>query len=315
MNIVKTWNDFWFRPGSSFDLALLRMALVALQCYLLLSYSFPMIQYVFALPEYLWQPRLILRIFSFPWGVPPIPDMSTVHAVYWLTFLAGILSFVGLFTRFSMSIFMLGNILLQAFLYSFRDQHHPEAIMMLALIALALSPCGKVISVDSWLKSRELPPSSDTVALLDATDIYARWPIMFLQLFYPLMYISAVVSKLTIGGLDWLNGISLQYYMIFEAYKSDSALALYLSEFHYTLTFAELIVIVFQATFFLILFFPRLKWIYLPLGLSFHIIIYVTLRAPFPQWIVLYMIYLPWASIFRWLAAHRVAVNSTQSNA
>ena len=50
MNIVKSWNDFWFRPGSSFDLAWLRIVLVALQCYILLTYSFPMISYVLALP-------------------------------------------------------------------------------------------------------------------------------------------------------------------------------------------------------------------------------------------------------------------------
>jgi hypothetical protein len=64
--------------------------------------------------------------------------------------------------------------------------------------------------------------------------------------------------------------------------------------------------VIFQATFVLILFFPRLKWIYLPLGLCFHVLIYVTLRAPFPQWIVLYIVYIPWSEAFRWLATARV---------
>jgi len=316
MNIAKVWSEFWFRPGSSFDLAWLRIVLVALQCFVLLSYSFPMLSYVLALPEYLWEPRIVLRILHLPFGFPSIPEEGTVIAVFWVTFAFGILSFLGLFTRFSLSVFALGNIVLQGFIYSFRDQHHPEAIMMLALIALALSPSGRVLSIDYWRKQkRKSVTDSQSVALLDLTESYARWPIVFLQLFYPLMYLSAVVSKMTRGGLEWANGISLQYHMILEAYKNGSDLALYLSQFHYLLNFAEFVVLAFQATFFLILFFPRLKWIYLPLGLCFHIIIYVSLRAPFPQWIVLYMIYIPWASVFTWLAAQKVQAKSEYTNA
>ena len=308
MKFVDRWVAFWFRPAVCFDLALLRLVLVALQCFVLLSYNFPALSYVLGLPEYLYEPQLILKILALPIGGAFLPDPATMIGLFWVTFLLGLLAFVGLFTNFSLILFALFNIVIQAFTYSFGDVHHPEAIMMLALIALAISPSGRVMSLDSWLRGRRQRQGAEheSTALLELKDSYARWPLLFLQLFFPLMYLSAVVSKLTRGGLEWANGISLQYYMILEAYKNESDLALYVSQFHNFLKFAEVIVLFFQATFFLILFFPRLKWIYLPLGLSFHIIIYVTLRAPFPQWIVLYMIYIPWAAVFAWLASHRI---------
>jgi hypothetical protein len=229
-----------------------------------------------------------------------------VIAIFWLTFVFGLTSFLGLFTNLSLLIFAFLNILLQSFIYSFGDVHHPEAVMMLALIALALSPSGRVLSIDAWWYERRGGGGARRVALLDDVAVNAAWPLLFMQLFFPLMYLSAVVAKLTRGGIDWANGISLQYFMILEGYKNESDLALFVSQYHLFLRFAEYVVLLFQATFFLILFFPRLKWIYLPLGLIFHIIIYVTLRAPFPQWIAMYVIYIPWALAFKWVADKQV---------
>ncbi|HNP35095.1 MAG TPA: hypothetical protein PKK10_04525 [Woeseiaceae bacterium] len=306
MSWLRRWNDFWFQPGHSFDLAFIRLVLVGLQCFVLLSYSFPALTYALSLPEYLYEPRIVTRLLM-PWAAHTMLDSSVVLGMFWIAFLFGLTSFLGLFTNFSLLVFAFLNILLQAFIYSFGDVHHPEAVMMLALVALALSPSGRVLSIDAWWRARRQRDPAQLIPLLDHMTQYARWPIVFLQCFFPLMYLSAVVSKLTKGGFDWANGISLQYYMILEAHKNDSALALYVSQFHYLLKFAEYIVLTFQATFFLILFFPRLKWIYLPLGIIFHTVIYVTLRAPFPQWIAMYIVYIPWALAFTWLAQKKVS--------
>ena len=72
MNIAKKWNDYWFGPGRTFDLALIRVVLVGLQCFVLLSYSFPTLVYTLGLPEYLYQPRVVLRLLM-PWTMPPYP--------------------------------------------------------------------------------------------------------------------------------------------------------------------------------------------------------------------------------------------------
>ena len=63
------------------------------------------------------------------------------------------------------------------------------------------------------------------------------------------------------------------------------------------------VVVFFQATFALPVIFPKLRWVYVPVGLSFHIGIYLTLGADFFQWIVLYAVFLPWSGIFKLIQA------------
>jgi hypothetical protein len=45
----------------------------------------------------------------------------------------------------------------------------------------------------------------------------------------------------------------------------------------------------------------RLRWIYVPAGLCMHIGIYLTLTAPFFQWIALYAVFIPWSEALRLL--------------
>lgn len=55
----------------------------------------------------------------------------------------------------------------------------------------------------------------------------------------------------------------------------------------------------FQLTFVLAVIFPMLRWIYVPMRLSMHFGILFTLNAPFIQWIVLYVVFIPWHAMFR----------------
>lgn len=307
MSLTKSWNKFWFSPAPYFDLAFLRILFTSLQVFVLLNHSFDKIQYTLTLPPETYLPlpavKVLLLPFGLGWGA--MPDAALMHGVYLATLLTGFLSLVGLLTNISLFVFFLGNVLLQAFIYSFGDSHHPEAIMMIALLALALGPCGKVLSLD-YLVFHRHQPAAPTEALLDVGSRFAGWPVRLLQCFFPLMYLSAVTSKLATGGLDWANGYTLQYYLIQDGMRRGSELGMYLSQFHHLILGLQYVVLIFQATFFLVVFYPRLRWIYLPLGLCFHIGIYLTLRAPFPQWIALYAIYIPWSTLFRWLADQRL---------
>lgn len=310
MNIRDRWRDFWFRKSSYFDLALLRVGALGLQCYLFLSGGFRTALHVNSLPDELFYPRPVLQILMAPWGSMNRPDPESVVIILWLVVVLGFVSFLGFLTNISLSLFAVGFIFLQGYSYSFGDAHHPEAIMALGLLALAFSPCGKVLSVDALIRKR-LFRGGQSVGFLDYGGEYAYWPIRFIQLIFPLMYLSAVISKLTRSGLDWVNGFTLQYAMIQDGYRHGSELAIWLSQFHDFLKLSEWVVLIYQATFFLILFFPKLKWVYLPLGLCFHLGTYFTLKAPFPQWILFYAVYIPWAQVIRYLAGKQVTVKIT----
>lgn len=312
MHPISIWQRFWFRPAPYFDLAVLRIGAVGLQCYLMLSTVFTELGYANGLGNELFAPLPVFKILMAPFGWGERPDAEPMLMIFWLTLAVGIAALFGILTNVTLALFALGNLFLQSFIYSFSDFHHPSAIMIIGLSALALSPCGRVLSVDNWVQQRLRPVGGVPVGILDYAGPNANWPIRFLQLFFPLMYLSAVSSKIATGGLDWANGFTLQYYLIHDDLRKGGLdLALWLSQHHVTISIMQVAVELFQATFFLIVFFPRLRWIYLPFGICFHTANWLLLQADFPQWILFYAVYVPWAKAVKWLATAQVRATST----
>jgi HTTM domain len=286
---------FLFREGSYFDLGILRIIAVAASLLILIIITRSGIQETLSLPEDFYKPLPALKILMLPFGWGTRPEPWLVNSIYWVTIATGITALVGFRTNISLLTYAIGNIFLTAFIYSFSDLHHREAVMAVMLLALAISPCGRVLSVDNRM-GKGFNGLVDSTAASSTHSPYAYWPILLLQIFFALMYFSAVVWKHK-SGLGWANGFTLQAYLAQDGIRHNSPLALWLSQFHYFIYSVQLIVVTFQATFFLIIFFPKLRWIYIPLGLVFHIGILLTLTAPFYQWIALYFGFIPWSNL------------------
>jgi hypothetical protein len=275
--IAAAWSRFWFADAPYFDLAFIRIIAVAMQCFYLLDQQFATLEYVLSLPHQLYHPPYTLWPFILPWGITTPPDAQIIHALYWTTVVFGFMALFGLLTYVSMITFAIGSILLQIFAFSFGDYHHPEAILLIALLVISLAPSGKVRSLDSFLRRRRgthLP----MVPLLEASGPYAGWPIKFVQCLFPLVYISAVLAK--IGphfNFDWVNGYTLQYYFIQDDIRKGSPLALWASQFHVLIYLSQIIVIAFQLTYFLIVPFKKLRWVSLRLGRFWHLANYLIL--------------------------------------
>ena len=146
MSLSERWGRYWFADAPYFDLALMRIVVAGFQLYFLLDVQYASLQYVLGLPPDMFHADArILRLFMWPMGWRTPPSAELVYAVYWITFVAGLGAVAGALTTVSMSVFALGNLLIQAFLFSFSDYHHPEAIAILGTMALALSPCGRIL--------------------------------------------------------------------------------------------------------------------------------------------------------------------------
>lgn len=298
MSIGKLWTRVWFRDGNYIDLAVVRILAVGVQLWLVIDQMPLPLNTALEMPDSLYYPLPMLKLFMLPWGWGARPDATMVNLIYWVTVISGFLSLLGLRTNFSLFVFAIGNLFLQAFIYGFGDLHHRDEIMMIALFALSLSPSGRVLSLDNLFgKSQNslLDSSSPTSA---KTSPFAFWPLFLLQAFFCLMYLSAVASKFSGAGIGWINGYTLQYYMIQDGMRWGSEIAVWLSQFHEFLFMAQIVVFVFQGTFWLVLIYPKAKWVYVPLGLFFHIFILITLTAPFYTWIVLYAVFIPWSKVF-----------------
>ena len=223
---LTSWERYWFRPAPYFDLAVVRIVGVGTQLCLLSFWSIAFgkasshlhtFANLDALPDQIYNPITALRFFLLPLGVDR-PGFDLMVGGYYVTIVAGLFALVGLCTRTSLSVFALGNIFEVAYVYSFGDVHHTQAPLFIALLLLAIAPSGRALSIDALLRRRRGRP-------YPAEGPLAAWPILLLQWLFCLIYLSALLSKLVfVGGLDWVNGYTLQYYLIQDSLRKGTLL-------------------------------------------------------------------------------------------
>lgn len=321
------WNNYWFYPAPLFNLALCRIIIVGFQLgYLFIrDYKTEIIARA-DLPSLIYDPLPVVQLldYFFAWNSPPDFFLS---AVFWFSIVCGIFALIGLKTNVSLFIFVVGNLYLQSYLYSFGSFHHPQALMLVALVVLALSPSGKLLSVDAFKgrvfngQSAKSSASSITSSLkhanfLRASSPFARWPLLLIQWLFGLAYLSAALNKVILDGpglftLDWMNGYTLQYYLIKDGLLWNSSLGIWIGQQHLLVLLFSVVALLFEATFFLTLFFPKLIWFYIPTGALFHIGIYMAQRAPFFQYIALYAAFIPWTAVIKILLSRRKSAQKT----
>jgi len=292
------WNRYWFPNAPLLDLAILRIIAVGTQLILLAFDSgegFSKIREVGAMPRFVYEPLPFLEPIVFLFGGHnfTVAEMMSLQLIITI---AGVMAVFGLYTRISLLLFAGGYGLSQLWILSHGDIHHAEAAMVIGLAVLALSPCGAVLSLDARRGRNKLSLAEQ----MTATSREARWPILTIQWFFGLMYLSAFYAKLVMSDFQWANGYTLQYYLAEDGLRWDPLLGVWLSQFHLVNYIGQWLVLAFQGTFFLSLLIPRLKWIYVPAGMAMHVGIYLMLSAPFPQWIALYFAFFPWSAIFAW---------------
>jgi hypothetical protein len=172
--------------------------------------------------------------------------------------------------------------------------------MVITLWLLALSPSGRVLSLDSYFATRETPNRK----WLQRKSIFAAWPLLLVQNLFGLVYLDAALCKLFTGGAAWVNGYTLQYYLYKDASRRGSEFGLWLAQQHMAACVLSWVTILWEGTFFFVLIFPRLVWIYLPVGIGLHIGMALAGVATFSQFMVLYAAFIPlfWNYGGRWLA-------------
>jgi hypothetical protein len=324
MRIWRVWEDYWFRSAPLFDLGFVRLIAVGFQLYQLLSIR-PRAVFgqLAAFPDFMYAPLVVLRVMTLPLGWRYRPPEDLIVVAYWLTLAVGVLALVGYRTTLSLLVFTAGNLFLQAYQYSFHEIHHSEAIVMITLGLLALSPAGHALSVDDLLRrlravdgGLRVPPDP-----LSGESRFARWPLLVVRWMFALIYLSAGFHKLASSGLDWMNGWTLRYYMVQDSmrwgsnvagtvpeYSTEPGVGLWIGQYQTLATIASWGSILFETTFWVVLVVPRLALLFLPIGLGFHLAVYLIQRAPFLSFMWLYAVFVPWRQVFRragaWLARH-----------
>lgn len=306
--IFKKWNAFWFEPAPLLNLAICRIVLVALQLWILVVWRryHEILSQLSEIPDSLYDPLLVVRILTFPFGPEFRPSLEVTEIIYALTVGIGIFALIGLKTNVSLSLFTLGSVFLTAYKYSFSEIHHPETLMMLALTIMSISPAGAVLSVDDLRRRLRLASKNQAFSpfqISEEQSPFARWPILLMIALLGLAYLSGFYYKLLHSGLDWANGYTLQWNLLRDDLRSgrENGIGMWLAQFHTFVSLLSYSVLAFQATFLLVLVFPLLSYVYFPMGIAFHAGIFLILGADFFEWLILYVCFVPWAQ-----AGHRL---------
>jgi predicted DCC family thiol-disulfide oxidoreductase YuxK len=281
----------WFEPARVRDLAWLRIAIVFV---LLADAMWPgtlMRQLQLTrLPAEWFDPIPSLKVLMLPFGWGARPGAAAIVAAWMVCGVTGIAALVGARTRLSLGVFAIANTFLLSHFYSYGIVQHPQAAATIVLWMLILTPSGEALSVDSMRARvtesarRERFVPGDAEAL--SRD--ARWPLRVVQWLLVIIYLSAALWKLTRGGAEWLNGYTMQYYLLVDGSTHEVPLAIAFAHAHWIGIASAVVTLAFELTFVVCILFPRTTAAYLTTGVGVHAGIWLLMRAPFFQLLALY---------------------------
>lgn len=297
--MTNAWARYWFFPESLTRLAVCR----------LLAFGLMIADLVYLSPNtftrsadpMFWEPVLLLRVLHRLLGIgPPLPDVLAAIHIVTVVFAVG--AFIGYRTRFCAVASAVLYLYLIAVSFSwFLKVHHTHAVFVLLLLALSVSPCGRALSVDALLarmrsaaERMEFRPEWEP-----ETSPFARWPLRFIGIMIALAYFSAGFAKMKIGGIEWINGESLAYWLLQDADIYAMSLPATMAQHPALLQALSIMVVALQLSFPVILIAPRLVWVYLPAGLGFHMGTFVLMNTHFIWMWWNYMVFIDWDAVGR----------------
>jgi len=295
MRLLRALERHWFAPARMSDLAIARIVVVGSQLLFFLP-DLAVQSWLAGADASLFRPIPALKLLLLPigeWGARPDPML--LRGAWLLSVVSGVAGVLGLYTRLSLLVFAAMNTLLVAHGYSYGEYHHPEGLMVIALWVLAVAPSGATWSADDlrarWAGTLQFMKFQPRRVASDVSE-FARWPLRTIQWLFVLIYLSAGLSKVRNGGLEWMNGHTLSYYLLLDGVRSDLSLSLVLAEWTWLLAVLSVGTVAFEMTFAAAIVVPRLVWPYVLAGTALHAGIYLTQRAPFFQFVVLYIVFL-----------------------
>jgi uncharacterized membrane protein YphA (DoxX/SURF4 family) len=142
-----------------------------------------------------WDGRTYRDVFHEPYAAwyPELPDTLYV-GLLWLAAVAAVAMSIGLLTRLATATTF--AIVAYNLFLSTTHFHNNRAYLILVLGLLAVAPCGRELSVDSWIRRRGGRPALDPSA--------PAWPLWLLRFECAAIYGASGLSKLV--DPDWFGG-------------------------------------------------------------------------------------------------------------
>ena len=171
---------------------------------------------------------------------------------------------------------------------------HSHNIVVFVLFILAIAPHAGEYGWDG-LRRRGWRwwPSGGQPALATA------WPRQLIILTLALAYFGAGYCKIA-SHLLWADGYNLQAYLMGKHLLLDCPVGAWIADSYWLCLLLSIATLALELTFFLILFFPRLTWLYVLSAISFHAAVYLTMRINFfPYYGFTLLVFIDWPLVQR----------------
>lgn len=286
---LESWESLWFGEASLVRLAVCRIALMLSAFHAVMTHRFAVLQPARGLEVgYLdrrWQPLYLFGVL----GIGPPGELLARTALVVIC-IAVALGLVGVMTRVACAITAIGTLWWIGVAYSFGQPHHGAVALVLGLAFLPFAPVGKRLSLSSLMRMGSGPPPERAA--------FANVPVLFTAITISIGYAAAGISKLVIGGLEWMNG----YTFLAMLHQFDGPWTDAFSSGLFEARLFSVGLIAIQVGFPLALFFPRTRWILLPGAFTFHLMAMMTMETgPFLSLWTLLVVFVPCEQVPGWL--------------
>jgi hypothetical protein len=250
-------------------------------------------------PAALFHPLTYMKLFE------RMPSPELVGALRTCGIVAAVFAAAGLALRASLPVALVCSLILDGMLNSTGRVIVGDAVLMLCLIVLLASgsAAGEAWSPREPLRrvllghGRASPaPEPSAVATRGARAVRYGWPIRTAMLVVTLAYFFAGVQKWRYSGLAWVTSDNLRWILYGQAHPND--LALYVAD---RPTLAHVLAagaLLLETCFPLILFFPRLRWLFIPSVVAMHVGIRLAIRLDYSaQWLALVVVFVNWPAV------------------
>ncbi len=267
------WLSYWFPESSLMRLAFFRVTMLILASRTLGVVKFQVFQLAESVPGsagHFWNPIFVFELL----GQTP-PTVATVRFLGSVLAVATFTGVVGLFTRTSCLVAATLYFWFWGMAYSTGQAHHEKVVLVFALWALAFSPCGRRLAIDALLRDCVRAWQSSTLNSIPRRDTLAMWPLRFVQWSIAFGYVFAGLTKLARSGFEWMNGYTLQSFML----GSGAPWSSFFARSPQLCAAMSVGLIIVQVGFPAVLFWPKSRWFFLPTAASFHLLAMMTLGS------------------------------------
>jgi len=239
-----------------------------------------------SLPPTILRPTGVMKFL--PWSFyDQLQTPTGMLILQTLMVLSLVLSTIGFGTVISTKTSLVLVVFYQGLLRSFGHFNHDEMIAVYFMVVLAFTPCGDAFSVDSWRKTTKERPAF----------VYA-YPILLMQFLLAWAYLSSALIKLRVAGMKYLSADNLPALAIFHSldnlHDTSFKIAFMLPQIKQYLPFAVAFVLIWELLFPLAIFFQRIRWWILGIGVVFHIATLLMMNIFFPHQLAMYLVFIDW---------------------